>query len=88
MKQVLRIRASYDNGKLVFKDKNLPKVKGDALVTIEAKKDSGKPGEPGSLFAGLYGIWADREDMKDGLTWVQEQREKENLRSWKQDVHR
>ena len=71
------LNAIYDNGKVTFKTKKLPKIK----TAIKIEIDDSPEDELLSLPA--RGMWKDREEMADPVKWVNEQREKEETKKHK-----
>jgi hypothetical protein len=77
-------------GTIVF-EKPLPLPEGtEVVVRIEP---IGAPWEPlvpqgkvaDFLALPCFGMWADREDMKDSVAWVRREREKWQQRAYRQD---
>ena len=64
------LHGKYVNGKITVTEVNAPQIESDAIVRLVPKVGKGD----GVL--SLAGIWADREDMKDSVWWVNEQRKK------------
>jgi len=61
----------------------------NVVVRIESTYETGQPPPPKSIeeFAAhpFFGMYADRQDMKDSVAWVRKERAKWHQRSQRQD---
>ena len=82
------VRGKVEGGKLVLQQL-LPLPEGsEVVVHIEPVSASqAPPQDPAKDFAALpcFGMWADREDMKDAIAWVRREREKWHQRALRRD---
>lgn len=67
----MTLHGVYDNGKITLTDKDLPKVKTDVEVILHEKQE----------IAEAFGMWKDRDEMKDSTEYVQKMRKKSSLRA-------
>jgi hypothetical protein len=71
-------RGKIQSGGIVF-DKPLPLPEGtEVFVRIEPVEDKTMSAANGDEFENLpfFGMWADRDEMNDGVAWVRREREK------------
>ncbi|MBI1929439.1 hypothetical protein HYR99_34990 [Candidatus Poribacteria bacterium] len=84
-------RGKIPNGSIVF-SKPLPLTEGtEVVVRIELLPIGSQTAmsEVGEDFASLpfFGMWTDREDMRDSVAWVRRRREQWHQRAYERDSH-
>jgi hypothetical protein len=60
----------YDNGRIIFIEKNLPKIKANVKINFIEKIKFKKQVIKNNRISELKGIWKYRNDIEDSSEWV------------------
>ena len=71
---MIKLNAIYDNGKVIFKEKKLPKIKREIQIFINDKMPNKKNSDFEKLEA--YGMWKNRKDIIDSVEYSRKSRER------------
>ncbi len=85
----LKLRGQVKGGTIVFPEPLTLPEGTEVVASIEPVTEARKLPTPEEVeeFMSLpfFGMWADREDMKDSVAWVRKEREKWQQRSQRRD---